>query len=331
MASTRSAPTAVIGRRGRGRGAKPFAAVLPVLVLGLVSVAATSNEVSDGVASTARVQTNVATGTAFVVAGDLLVTNAHVIDGANQVEVTFDDGGTVGCDVASSDTALDLATLACETGDHPSLELAGALPEIGSEITVLGYPGGSTDLIATRGIVSAPDVGGFIRTDAALNPGNSGGPLLDAEGLVVGVATARDTQEEGAGFAVPATTVRSFVDDSPTDATGPAAEPTDGSDAGAPSAPEPSGNGDRTATVALAGLIALAVAGAVYLVHAQRATRASTAGAGGFAGAQPAVSLRPPGAEPPAADAPVRLVTPAEPEPDVRLQGQARPTDQRFD
>lgn len=309
--------------------------MLPVLVLGLFSLAATSSEVSDGVASTARVRTEVATGTAFVVADDLLVTNAHVVDGANQVQVTFDDGGIAGCDIASSDTTLDLATLACETGDHPALDLSGALPEIGSEITVLGYPGDSPDLIATRGIVSAPDVGGFIRTDAALNPGNSGGPLLDGDGLVVGVATARDTQEESAGFAVPATTVREFIGESPGDTTGPttrAADDTEGRSSSAPdsAAPGSSGSGNGTTTAVLVGLVVVALAGTAYLVRSQRGDRPTAVGADPFAGPPPAVSLRPPGAPPPTTAAPVRIVAP-EPEPDVRLHGDARPTDQRFD
>lgn len=200
------------GPPGRAR-ARDFALAVAALAAGLVSVAATSSEVSDEVASVARVETELATGSAFVVGDGLLVTNNHVVQGASSVTVSFADA-TVGCQVSAQDALADLAALACDTDDHPALPLAGSLPQIGSDVTVFGYPGGSLDLIATSGIVSAPDVDGLIRTDAALNPGNSGGPLLDSAGRLIGINTAiysPSGASAGIGFAVPVDTVMRVV------------------------------------------------------------------------------------------------------------------------
>ena len=318
------------GPPGRAR-ARDFALAVAALAAGLVSVAATSSEVSDEVASVARVETELATGSAFVVGDGLLVTNNHVVQGASSVTVSFADA-TVGCQVSAQDALADLAALACDTDDHPALPLAGSLPEIGSDVTVFGYPGGSLDLIATSGIVSAPDVDGLIRTDAALNPGNSGGPLLDDDGAVVGVATLRDEAEDSAGYAIPATTVRSFVDRIGGGATSPPAS----AEAPGPSpAPGPAGDEDGggvpVGLVAL-GVVVLAAAGVAYLVRQARTAAPGPEGPGLATAApfEPVVTLRTPGSPPVSSASPVMhppSPPPAEPEPDVRLRGDSRPAD----
>lgn len=272
--------------------------------------------------STARVETDIATGSAFVVDDNLLVTNAHVIEGATQVQVVFTDG-PASCRIEREDASIDLATLSCHTGSHPSVRLAEELPEIGSEVTVLGFPGASLEPIATRGIVSAPDVDGFIRTDAALNPGNSGGPLFDADGHVLGVATSRDELEDAAGYAIPATIVRSFIGrthGTPSDnAQGGAAD----GDQSPPAAPTGSSGGGNIGTLVAVVLVVLAGAGIAYLIRAQRGGSAGPAGVSAVA-PTPEVALRAP-AVPTERDVAVQLGAPDD-EPDVWLLGESRPT-----
>lgn len=298
-----------------------------------VTVAASTGDVTDAGDSVGRVETEFNTGTAFVIDDDLVVTNDHVVEGASRVRVTFSDGA-VDCLIASQDYLGDLATLACETGDHPPLTLNDELPPIGADVTVLGYPGGSLDLIATRGIVSAPNVGGLIRTDAALNPGNSGGPLLDDDGGVVGIATLRDEREEGAGFAIPATTVRNFVGlPSQGRADIPLEPPTTSTSASPPtSAPEPvlapASEGDRGNTMValvLIGGAVLLLAGAVVLFRAQRGP-ATHPFAHGATEPEARVLLR--GATSPTVRGATATTTrPSDPALDVRLLGESRPTD----
>src|SRR5262245_10440635 len=168
-----------------------------------------------------------ATGSGFVVdrRGDIL-TNAHVVDGAQKVTVRFGGSGSeLPAEVAGVDNSNDLAVLRVDPSEvtlHP-LELAGASSvHVGDQVAAIGNPFGF-DRTITAGIVSAlqrqitaPD--GFtiehvIQTDAAINPGNSGGPLIDAQGRVVGInaqiATGGNGDANvGIGFAIPIATAR---------------------------------------------------------------------------------------------------------------------------
>jgi putative serine protease PepD len=176
------------------------------------------------------VQAGPASGTGFVVRSDgLIVTNAHVVGGAETAQVRFNDTGhLVEADVLGTDPSSDLAVLRVDPGGVGSLRplrLADSDDvRVGDSVVAIGHPFG-LDRTATAGIVSgvgreirAPD--GFqideaIQTDAPINPGNSGGPLLDVRGRVVGVnaqiATAGNRGNVGIGFAVPANTVRDVV------------------------------------------------------------------------------------------------------------------------
>lgn len=267
----------------------------------------------------ARVETEYGTGTAFVVDGGLLVTNAHVIEGAALVEAVFTDG-RVPCTVVSEDDVLDLASLACETGVHEGLPLADRLPEIGADVTVVGFPGGSAYLVATRGIISAPDVDGYVRTDAALNHGNSGGPLLDDQGTVIGVATWRDDAEDAAGYAIPATRVRQFLG-LPGSASPPTTSVPSPSDDDTAPASAASDEQDRSLTTALVVAFGLAamVVGAVLLLARPRGDRSRVAPTRApYPGPEPTVTLRSPGAPPVSSDSPL-LRLPPEPDLDIQL------------
>jgi putative serine protease PepD len=195
---------------------------LPATAVGRVYEAAGPGVVS--------VQAGPASGTGFVVRADgLIVTNAHVVGGADTAQVRFNDTGhLVEADVLGTDPSSDLAVLRVDPGSVPPLRplrLANSDDvRVGDSVVAIGHPFG-LDRTATAGIVSgvgreirAPD--GFqieeaIQTDAPINPGNSGGPLLDIHGRVVGVnaqiATAGNRGNVGIGFAVPSNTVRDVV------------------------------------------------------------------------------------------------------------------------
>lgn len=159
------------------------------------------------------------TGSGFLCAeGGLALTNRHVVHGAVAVEATFHDGRTAIVDVLGTDPATDLALLRVPEAPPERLELqdSSAL-RVGDFVLAVGCPHGLAHTV-TAGILSGlgralPGPGGqtiedVIQTDAPLNPGNSGGPLLDTEGGVVGIATAIVPMAQGLCFAVPASTAR---------------------------------------------------------------------------------------------------------------------------
>lgn len=169
------------------------------------------------------------TGTGFVWddAGHI-VTNYHVVENAQELEVTLADGTQVTGEVIGADPPNDLAVLRLQ--DLPSDVSLTPLPIgtsdnliVGQRVAAIGNPFGF-DRTLTTGVISAVErviqsdsgsfIGEVIQTDAAINPGNSGGPLLDIEGRVIGVNTAiisPSGANAGIGFAIPARTVKRVV------------------------------------------------------------------------------------------------------------------------
>jgi serine protease Do len=151
-------------------------------------------------------------GTGFVISDDgLIVTNNHVVEGVDKIEVVFSDGKRAEAEVVGQDPKTDIALIrAKDTSNLVPLRLGDSdamLP--GDWVIAVGNPFG-LDHTVTAGIVSATgrDIGqgpydDFIQTDAAINPGNSGGPLLNLAGEVVGINTAINPQANTIGFAVP--------------------------------------------------------------------------------------------------------------------------------
>ena len=156
-----------------------------------------------------------------------VVTNEHVVDGADKVTVTFQDGTEVAATVVGSDPSTDVAVIklaSVPAGVEP-LDLGSTSDlQLGDPLVAIGSPLGLQGTV-TAGIVSAlhrdieaPDgftIDGAVQTDAALNHGNSGGPLLDLEGRVVGMNAqiASDTgANTGIGYAIPVETVRSIAE-----------------------------------------------------------------------------------------------------------------------
>jgi len=153
----------------------------------------------------------------------LVVTNAHVIEGADEIKVALTDRREFVAEVVLSDERTDLAVLRInEEGPFPALEFDDSDSlEVGDIVLAIGNPFGVGQTV-TSGIVSAlsrtqagvSDYGFFIQTDAAINPGNSGGALVDMKGRVVGINSAiysRSGGSHGIGFAIPSNMVRQVV------------------------------------------------------------------------------------------------------------------------
>jgi putative serine protease PepD len=169
-----------------------------------------------------------AEGSGFVVdaKGDI-VTNAHVVDGATSVTVTFSDGTKAKASVVGTDTATDLAVVRVSGVSASTLKplTLGDSDDVavGDGVLAIGSPYGLSETLTT-GIVSALDrtiespsgatIGGAIQTDASINHGNSGGPLIDADGRVIGVNAQIESDSggnTGVGFAIPSDTVRTVA------------------------------------------------------------------------------------------------------------------------
>jgi serine protease Do len=157
----------------------------------------------------------------FISADGYAVTNNHVVDGADKVEVTTDDGKVYKASVIGTDARTDLALIKVEGGSNfPFAKLSDGKPRIGDWVLAVGNPFGLGGTV-TAGIVSARgrDIGNgpyddFIQIDAPVNKGNSGGPAFDTSGEVMGVNTAIYSPSGGSvgiAFSIPASTVKNVV------------------------------------------------------------------------------------------------------------------------
>ncbi|WP_299485086.1 HhoA/HhoB/HtrA family serine endopeptidase [Acaryochloris sp. IP29b_bin.137] len=164
------------------------------------------------------------TGSGFIISDDgLVLTNAHVVNGADKVTVVLKDGRSFEGTVMGEDSLTDVAVIKIKAQDLPTVK-TGQSDELqpGEWAIAIGNPLG-LDNTVTAGIISATgrtsnDVGvpdkrvGFIQTDAAINPGNSGGPLLNQAGEVIGMNTAIIGGAQGLGFAIPIKTAQRIAD-----------------------------------------------------------------------------------------------------------------------
>lgn len=143
-----------------------------------------------------------------------ILTNHHVVQGSDTVQVELKDGRIFSGTVYGIDTLTDLAIVKVDATDFPTAALGNSdALKVGQLVVAIGSPLGTYSNSVTSGIVSAKGrsittdsaatLNNLIQTDAAINPGNSGGPLLDANGAVIGINTAIATNSNGIGFAIP--------------------------------------------------------------------------------------------------------------------------------
>ena len=162
-------------------------------------------------------------GSGFVIDADgLVLTNAHVVDRADKVTVTFQDGRVLDGKVLGKDPVTDVAVIKVDSENLPTVTIGDSdLVQQGQWAIAIGNPLGLQETV-TVGVISAThrfsrDIGipdkriGFIQTDAAINPGNSGGPLLNAQGEVVAVNSAIIGGTQGLGFAIPINTAQKIA------------------------------------------------------------------------------------------------------------------------
>lgn len=150
-------------------------------------------------------------GSGFAIGKDCIVTNAHVIDNPNDVVIRSYSGDQYKAFVIGMDTKQDIAVLGVSSVEFPYLSIAEvASINIGDDIYAIGAPK-SMEYTLTKGVVSAKEryIGDskYIQIDAAINEGNSGGPLLNKSGHVIGMNTLKMTDSEGIGLAIPMDTI----------------------------------------------------------------------------------------------------------------------------
>lgn len=156
-----------------------------------------------------------ALGSGFAIGEDCIVSNAHVIDDQSDIEVASYDGAVFDAQIVLLDESLDIVILKVEGQTFPYLKVADYNDTaIGADVYAIGAPN-SMAYTLTKGVLSAKDrdLGRYeyLQIDAALNSGNSGGPLLNDAGEVIGVNTLKMSDSEGIGLAIPMTTVCEYL------------------------------------------------------------------------------------------------------------------------
>jgi len=262
--STSSAPT-TSGTRGVGRRTVVMSAVLAAVLASASTVAVvtietnsrtappapttaanlTSNTTSnDPTAVIARANASVVTiatssqgtfgggssgvGSGIIVSSNgVILTNAHVVAGADQLTVQLPDGRQLPATVIQSDTAADLATIKVDATGLTAATLGDSSSvQVGERVYAIGSPLGEYSDTVTSGVLSATnrsitvsgerrgqseDLTGLLQTDAAINPCNSGGPLIDGNGAVIGIVTAGSSNAQGIGFAIPINAAKNLI------------------------------------------------------------------------------------------------------------------------
>lgn len=173
------------------------------------------DEIRDAVVS---IRTNVGQGSGFFFdSRGYVMTNRHVIDGASWIAVVDADGIAYPASLVGTAVTADLAVLYVNASHNFEALEFGSSPRVGSRVIAVGNPLGLSFTV-TEGIVSATDRVvdssgvGYVQTDVPINRGNSGGPLVDAQGRVVGINTFKLVDSEGLGFAIPADIAEDIAD-----------------------------------------------------------------------------------------------------------------------
>ena len=204
-------------------------------------------------------------GAGFAVGPDLVLTANHVVEGVTNVTVRFNEGKRQPGKVLSRDSQRDIALISTSTTNIKPVAFANSLPIQGSQVFTVGAA--TRALTVARGKYSGLVVQGgqeFLELDVPISPGNSGGPLVDAEGSVIGMVVQRDKPTGETGYAVPLSALTTFVNGKPV----PGPTPTTASGKGASSTV-------NTRVLALGALIAVFVVAVIVgvLLLVQRSAR----------------------------------------------------------
>ena len=183
-------------------------------------VAAGSSPPSSAFSSVVVINTFDGVGAGVAVGPGLVLTANHVVDKSDRAVISA-DGKRFHGSVVRRDTVDDLALVEVRELATKALPISASRPGLGTEVYAVGAPGG--DFSVTKGIVSGYPTEGnvrYVQTDAAVNPGNSGGPLLDEAGVIVGLVVQKLSKEEGVGLAVDPSIVSAFVSGAKSSASG---------------------------------------------------------------------------------------------------------------
>ena len=175
-----------------------------------------SGIIENAVESVVTIKTNVAQGTGFIITNDgYVVTNAHVLEGARYATATLSNLDTKSMTLIGYDSNIDLALLKI-SGSYSPLELGDSdNVHVGEKVVAIGNPLGLSFSV-TEGIVSAVhrvisnSPGAYIQTDAALNPGNSGGPLINTDGKIIGINNFK-LSGDNLGFALESNYIKEYI------------------------------------------------------------------------------------------------------------------------
>ncbi|MBU2562692.1 MAG: trypsin-like peptidase domain-containing protein [Nanoarchaeota archaeon] len=178
-----------------------------------------SGIIEDTIKSVVTIRTNVNQGTGFLVSEEgYIVTNAHVLVGAQKVEALTYEQEVKNADFIGYNGNFDIALLKI-SGDYEKLTLGDSNKvQIGEKVIAIGNPLG-LQFSVSAGIISAihrpgiNEIEAYIQTDAALNPGNSGGPLINKEGKVIGINNFKIGGGESLGFALESNYIKSVIND----------------------------------------------------------------------------------------------------------------------
>ena len=182
------------------------------------------NAVNQAMPAVVKIQSQTGTGggigSGFIYNSDgWILTNKHVVDGANQLTVILSDSRELPARLYGIDTLTDLAIIKVDESGLPTISIGSSADLKSGQLAIaIGNPLGEFENTVTTGVISglgrqivagdsitssAEQLNNLIQTDAAINPGNSGGPLLDSGGQVIGVNTAVSQEAQGIGFAIP--------------------------------------------------------------------------------------------------------------------------------
>jgi len=176
-----------------------------------------SSIIDESLKGVITIKTNIAQGTGFIISSDgYIVTNAHMLSGASEVQITTFDENKISAELIGYNAELDIALLKIE-GEYNFLELGNSdETQVGERVIAIGNPLG-LQFSVSEGIVSGihrqgiNELEAYTQTDAALNPGNSGGPLINKNGKVIGINNFKLGSGESLGFALESNYIKDAV------------------------------------------------------------------------------------------------------------------------